>query len=260
MMNLKRLLLIIVPLLILSSCTNDIVKEENVTDFFVRTDGYVSESVGQTYELVLTYYCKNGNNPILSADNISCVKAVELEEVTITVGQIQEMKKEETDQYQGYSMNLFCTFSAPGIYELECLDFEIEEKREARFPIGKWQFDIAEDDGQIKPLIYNDFVVTSDPSIYQFETSTLAKNINIEKIYYSKDQYVTMTDGQVSTGRVELKNISAPVYVIRPKIIARIGREEVIFYGTECACGALDVDENDIIASRRYTLEKRGKQ
>lgn len=257
--NLKRVLLIIALVLmsILSGCMKGVAQGQDVTDFFIRTDGYISEFAGRPYELLLTYYCKNGSDPILSTGNIICVEPVGVEDLTVTIGQIQPMKEVQGDQYQGYGVSLYCTFCTPGIYELEYLDFQLGEDQMERFPIGKWQFDISEDTDQAGPLLYNDFVATSAPNVYRFGCSNLDENIRIEKIYYSKDQYITVNDGLTSTGKAELENISAPIYVVRPKIIAAAGEEKMVLHGTECACGALDVDDNDIAASREYTYENR---
>ena len=52
-----------------------------------------------------------------------------------------------------------------------------------------------------------------------------------------------------------MEHVTAPLYLVRPKITALVDGTETILLGTQCTCGALEVDEQDIQRSKEYTYQ-----
>ena len=53
-----------------------------------------------------------------------------------------------------------------------------------------------------------------------------------------------------------MEDVNAPLYMVRPKITALVDGVETILLGTQCTCGAMEVDEQDIQRSKEYTYQQ----
>ena len=78
----------------------------------------------------------------------------------------------------------------------------------------------------------------------------------LKELYYGEDQSVQFLKNSMDTGKIEMEDVNAPLYMVRPKITALVDGVETILLGTQCTCGAMEVDEQDIQRSKEYTYQQ----
>ncbi|NCE63563.1 hypothetical protein D1159_02945 [Pseudoflavonifractor sp. 524-17] len=218
-------------------------------------DGYVFESVDQPCTLLLTYYSRSDQGSLFASGSVSEITPVGVEDLCVTTGEIKPFESDYSDVYQCWEVPVTLCFHRAGTYELEYLDFYFGDEVPRRLSIGTWRFEICAPGELAQPLVYNDYVATNRPDIYRFGSATLSPDIKIERIYCGEDRFFTLNEDTRESDRITLENIAAPVFFVKPKITAERDGRSLTLQGSECFCGGLDVDEEDILRSRQHAQE-----
>ena len=225
-------------------------------EFFIRTDGYVTELPDQPHTLSFTYYREDGYDDRSFAKAVAAVRSEEVPDLTVTLDRFEPLSAQAEGGYLPYHVGLTLTFPESGTYSLSTLVFDFEDGTSTRFPLGELTFAVDDTIDPDAPVIYNDIAATATPDGYAFSTSSVPDGSQLQRVRYGTDQTAPLTDGQ--TGALRLENVTAPLYLIRPAVEATASDgSSVLLLGTECTCGALEVDADDIAASRQYAYDKQ---
>lgn len=227
---------------------------QDVGAFFLWMDGYIAQQTDQPYPLLLNFYCEKGYDIGLLSQQITEVWAEDQPSATISLDKIEELTTNSSDEYEVYSVYVSVAFEQEGTYFIDDLTFSLENGETIRLPIGEWTFEIL-DEAQGEPVLYNDIGATSAPDVYTFSASSLPPDIQLKELYYGEDQSVRFLKDSRNTGKIQMEHVTAPLYLVRPKITALVDGTETILLGTQCTCGALEVDEQDIQRSKEYTYQ-----
>ena len=252
-MRIKGLPIMLALLFTLSGCHAK--TQQDAESFFVWMNGYIAQRTNQPYQLLLTYYCEKGYKGGICSEQIAEVWSKDHPNLTILLDGVEEFTTDYSDRYDCYSVCLSVTFDQEGIYYIDNLTFSLGEGETIRLPIGAWTFEVI-DGGQDEIHIYNDIVATTSPNVYSFSTSSLPPDTQLKELYYGEDQSVQFLKNSMDTGKIEMEDVNAPLYMVRPKITALVDGVETILLGTQCTCSAMEVDEQDIQRSKEYTYQQ----
>lgn len=162
----------------------------------------------------------------------------------------------DDDKYMGYSFELDLKFLNKGNYKTEFVKFNFYDGSEAIYPIGKYFFDIDEPEA-INPVIdtWSSPVASSDGTFFVYDYKSNDLNAVIKELKYG-ELSIDSAESIALKNKIKLENYNSPVKFIKTKIKVKLNDNYSIVYGKGCYCGALNIDENDIVRSLEYSNEK----
>lgn len=243
-------------LLLCAGCAAQVDETEAAHDFFFWTDGYIAAPVDSSYDIALTYYYE-GETPELDPDDVSQINAVGLDAIQISITDTSSFIPDPAKSYRAYVYTLKFEFPETGVYTIDYLEFLLNDGDTVRYPIGTWVFDIAQGDVDSDSFTYASSIAASSSS--EFLPYSLSGDFHLVKLYYGKEQYIAPSGSEFlpHEGKAVLDGLYAPVKTIRPKLEIEQNGQISIVYGSICYCGALEVDQEDIDAAKRYSEEMR---
>lgn len=218
--------------------------------FFIWMDGYITCPVNTEYKVAFTYYYQSRREfPV--PESITAIQIPEYEDVQCKLESYHYWKKRHVGYWRcGYVITF--QFPEAGEYTFHTLKFIDKNGNELIHDIGNWTF-IAIRTVPGYEIMYSGTAATSNNEEYPYEFG-LPEEAELVSINYGPDQTLETSENR---GRITLDASDAPVKVIRPKLVIKIGERYIEACGTICYCGSEDVSEEDVELSKARALEQK---
>jgi hypothetical protein len=225
-------------------------KHEEVDNqpFFAWMDAYLAVEANVEQSVAVTMFFEHAP---FSPDEIAGISFAGLkDQVVVDHFRVDRPKRLKGQKYSSYGITLNYLAKATGRYQTSGIVITLESNEAIPYPIGTWVFDVGEP-GAGKVNTWEAPAATANATQFPYRFSLEHSQGMVTRIYYSPDRYIENERGIPPEGTIDLtEHYSSPIVYIRSKIVLSEDGKEYMDYGKGCYCGAVNVTEEAIEASR----------
>lgn len=224
-------------------------KNQGVGDFFIWMDGYVATEKGSTTTIAFTQYFPKSKPPFEIKDVTSIYLYDNKNFIQTKTFSCRMLDNKNDTQFDGYVYEIQFYASSLGVSTCNKLIINLKNNTEKIYPIGSWTFDVFENETPDLVDVWDSPYATSSNNIFLYDYKPL-NNAVIDSIKYGNKSEISGSKN-ISKNRIAV-TANAPIQYIKTKITIKKDDNLFVAYGKGCYCGALNIDDTDIDASKKY--------
>lgn len=228
--------------------------------FMAWTDGYMAMGRTEKVTADLTMYYEKGKAPFKPEEVINADLDFNAEGVGVSSYEVEKGESYENGKYRSYIFHITFRAQEQGSFKAQNLLITTQNTNKAdseiKYPIGKWIFDIGEDEEPGLIDTWSSPGALSGDNKFSYDYTIKEKGTKIKSIQYAIDSKIEDSTGVPVSGSADLTDGKAPVRYIRTAITLDQKGQEKIVYGKGCYCLVM---KNEIEKSRELAAEAENK-
>lgn len=228
--------------------------------FMAWTDGYMAMGRTEKVTADLTMYYEKRKVPFKPEEVINADLDFNAEGVGVSSYEVENGESYENGKYRSYIFHITFHAQEQGSFEAQNLLITTQNANKAdseiKYPIGKWIFDIGEDEEAGLIDTWSSPGALSGDNKFSYDYTIKEKGTKIKSIQYAIDSKIEDSTGVPVSGSADLPDGKAPVRYIRTAITLDQKGQEKIAYGKGCYCLVM---KNDIEKSRELAAGAENK-